>query len=203
MSTQPAPVLELAVFTVREPDSFPAIQRQTHEAVATLSGHRAGLRLRGLTDGWFADLVVWDSLEAATRASNQVRGDPRFAPLMSSLAELRLYAHYRLGGDPSALLGELRGAPVVEVAAYAVRDVAAQLEVHGRVHEALRALAGYRGGAPAHQVEDPHQFADLIGWEHREAHQRAGEALQARADLGAFFSGLGEMKVFELFSVLG
>jgi hypothetical protein len=220
MSTQPAPVLELAVFTVREPDSFPAIQRQTHEAVATLSGHRAGLRLRGLRaptssgglgsppalrapPNLFADLVVWDSLEAATRASNQVREDPRFAPLMTSLAELKLYAHYRLVGDPSALLAELRGAPVVEVAAYAVRDVAAQLEVHGRVHEALRALAGHRGGAPARQVEDPSQFADLIGWEHREAHQRAGAALQARADLGAFFSGLAEMKVFELFSVLG
>ena len=51
----------------------------THEALATLSGPRAGLRLRGLTDGLFADLVAWDSLEAARLASNTVREDPLFA----------------------------------------------------------------------------------------------------------------------------
>ena len=89
------------------------------------------------------------------------------------------------------------------MAAYAVRDVAVHFDVHARVHGALRALPGHRGGAPAHQVEDPGQFADLIGWETPEAHQRAGAALQARDELAAFFSGIGDMKVFELFSVLG
>ncbi|MCA3010992.1 MAG: hypothetical protein INH41_01190 [Myxococcaceae bacterium] len=203
MSTHPVPVLELAVFTVRAPDSFPAIQHRTHDALATLAGHRTSLRLRGMTDGLFADLVAWDSLEAAQQASNTVREDPRFAALMTSITEIKLYAHYQLGVDTAALLAELRRAPVVEVAAYAVRDVAVQLDVHGRVHDALRALAGHRGGAPAHQVEDPGQFADLIGWENPEAHQRAGADLQERGDLAGFFSGIGDMKVFELFSVLG
>lgn len=203
MSTQPAQVLELSVFTVRAPDTFPTTQNRTHDALATLSGYRTSLRLRGMTDGLFADLVAWDSLDAAQQASNTVREDPRFAALMTSIAEIKLYAHYQLGVDTAALVAELRRAPLVEVAAYAVRDVAVHLDVHGRVHEALRALAGHRGGAPAHQVEDPGQFADLIGWENPEAHQRAGAALQARGDLAAFFSGIGEMKVFELFSVLG
>jgi hypothetical protein len=203
MSHQPTPVLEVAVFTVRAPESFPAIQRQTHDLFAALDGHRTGLRLRGMTDGLFADLVAWDSLEAARQASNTAREDPRFAALMASIAELKLYAHYQPGVDTAALLASLRRAPVVEVAAYAVRDVAVHLDVHARVHGALRALAGHRGGAPAHQLEDQAQFADLIGWESAEAHQRAGAALQERGDLAAFFSGIGEMKVFELFSVLG
>jgi hypothetical protein len=203
MSTQPTPVLELAVFTVRAPDAFPTLQQHTHEAVATLSGYRASLRLRGQTDGWFADLVLWDSLDAAKQASITLREDPRFAALMNSIAELKLFAHYQLGADTTALLDQLRGAPVVEVAAYAVRDAAAHIHVHSRVHEALGAFAGHRGGAPARQVEDPRQFADLIGWENPEAHQRASAALQERSDLAAFFSGIGEMKVFELFLVLG
>jgi hypothetical protein len=203
VSTQPAPVLELAVFTVHTPDAFPKVQQRTHEALATLSGHRAGLRLRGVTDGLFADLVAWDSLEAAHRASNTVREDPRFAALMTSIAELKLYAHYQLAVDATALLATLRRAPVVEVAAYAVRDVAVHVDVHARMHDALHALAGHRGGAPARQVEDPAQFADLIGWEDAKAHRYAGAALQERSDLAAFFSGVGEMKVFELFSVLG
>jgi hypothetical protein len=203
MSTQPTPVLEIAVFTVHTPDTFPTTQNRTHDALATLPGHRTSLRLRGMTDGLFADLVAWDSLEAAQQASNTVRDDPRFAALMTSIAEIMLYAHYQTGVDTTALLAALRRAPVVEVAAYAVRDVAVHLDVHGRVHDAIRAVAGHRGGAPAHQVEDPGQFADLIGWETPEAHQRAGAALQARGDLASFFSGIGDMKVFELFSVLG
>ncbi len=203
MSTQPTSVLEIAVFTVRAPDAFPAIQHRTHEALATLRGHRASLRLRGMSDGLFADVVAWDSLEAAQQASNTVREAPRFSALMSSIMELKLYAHYQLGVDPAALLAELRRAPLVEVAAYAVRDVAVHLEVHGRVHDALPTLAGHRGGAAARQVEDPSQFADLIGWQDVEAHKRAVAALQARADLAAFFPGIGELKVFELFSVLG
>jgi hypothetical protein len=203
MSPQPASVLELAVFTVRAPNVFAAVQHRTHEALTTLPGHRASLRLRGVTDGLFAGLVAWDSLEAAQEASNTVRENPRFAALMTSLAELKLYAHYQLGVNTPALLAALRRAPVVEVAAYTVRDVAVHLDVHARLHDALRALAGHRDGAPAHQIEDRSQFADLIGWDNPEAHQSAGGALQERGDLAAFFSGIGEMKVFELFSVLG
>jgi hypothetical protein len=203
MSTRPAPVLEIAVFTFRAPDAFPALQERTHEALATLPGHRAGLRLRGLTPGLFADLVAWDSLEAAQQASATVAADPRFAALLDGIAELRLHAHYRLGLDPATLLDALRRAPMVEVAAYAARDVALQREWHDRVHDALRALPGHHGGAPGQQVEDPEQFSDLVGWQDPEAHQRAGAALQGRDELSPFFAGLGALQVFELFSVLG
>jgi heme-degrading monooxygenase HmoA len=199
MSPQPAPVLELAVFTVRTPKTFSTIHQQTHDALATLAGYRTSVKLRGLSDGVFADLVVWDSLEAAQQASHAVREDPRFSSLMSSIAALKLYAHYRLATDTTALLAQLRLAPVVEVAAYTVRDVAVQLAVHGQVHHALRSLEGHRSGAPAHQIEDPTHFADVIGWENPEAHKRASEAILQRADLAAFFSGIQEMKVFELF----
>ena len=109
-----------SVFTVRAADAFPAIQHRTHAALATLRGHRASLRLRGMSDGLFADVVAWDSLEAAQQASNTVREDPRFSALMSSIMELKLYAHYQLGVDPAALLAELRRAPLVEVAASTV-----------------------------------------------------------------------------------
>jgi hypothetical protein len=42
----------------------------------------------------------------------------------------------------------------------------------------------------------------LVGWEDAQAHDRAGAELQARSELAPFFSGIGEMKVFELFSVV-
>lgn len=92
---------------------------------------------------------------------------------------------------------------MVELAAYAVRDVAVHAAIHSSVHDALRTVEGYRGGTLARQLEDPTAFADLLGWESVDAHKRAGEALQARVEFGTFFAGIGDMKVFELFSVLG
>jgi len=148
MSTKAPTGIEVAVFTVRAPESFTELQHRAHDVLAMLRRYRTSLRHRGVTDRLFADLVVWDSLEAAQIGSGTVREDPRFAPLLSSIAELRLYAHYRPDVDIGDPVSELRRAPVVELAAYAVRDVGVHLEVHGRVHNALRTVDGHRGGSP-------------------------------------------------------
>jgi heme-degrading monooxygenase HmoA len=202
MSPHSNSVLEVAVFTVRSPVDFLEVQRRTHEALSTLPGHRDSARLRGCKEGLFADLVAWESIEAAERASALVREDPRFAPLMASIEGLRLYAHYALAVDPADVLRELRRAQRVEVAAYGVHAVAAHAEAHPRLYEALRSQRGFRGGAPARQIEDGEQFADVIGWESEEAHERAGATLQTMPELAGFFSGIGETAVFELFTVV-
>lgn len=202
MSTQTPSVLELAVYTVHEPDSFGAIQRQTHQAITTLQGNRGSLALCGRTGGLFADLVAWESLEAARVAADAVRMDSRFAPLMTAISQLRLYAHYVPSVNAETVLGELRSAPFVEVAAYAVADVVTHAGLQSLVHRALRAEAGYRGGTAARQHEDPRQFADFLGWENEVSHDRANETLQAREEFQPFFAGISEMSVFELFRVL-
>ena len=195
-----SPVLEIAVFAVNDPSQFPPIQRRAHEALATQPGHLTGVRLRGLSDETFADLIAWESFEAAQRAASVVQQDARFSELMASIAQLRLYAHYRLTTDLVSLLDALRGAPVVEVAAYEVHDLATLTSVHGQVHDALRTRPGYCAGAPAAQIEHPSQRADLVGWMSAADHERAGQTLQARPELAPFFASVGPMHVFSLYS---
>lgn len=202
MSTLHIPLLEIAVFNVRSAEQFPAVQESIHGALATLPGFRTSLRLRGRTNGLFADVVAWESLAAAERASLVVREDPRFAALAGSIAELQLYGHYTTVADVD-LFALLRPVPVVELAAYAVRDPAIHRDVQRRVHEALRAVVGYRCAASLQQVQGNAHFADLVGWDDANAHRRADTALQQRRDLSPFFSGIEQTKVFELFSVLG
>jgi heme-degrading monooxygenase HmoA len=196
-------VLEIVVFTVRAPGAFHELQRRTHAEVAMFTGYHSSLRLQGATSGLFADVVAWTSLEAAHRASAQLREDPRFAAMLASIERLAHYAHYRTAADLDALLDGLRGAPRVELAVYGARDPAAHHGAQARLHEALKGWPGYRIGAAARQVEEPDQFADLIGWESDEAQRSASAALQTRADHAAFFAGIGEMKVFERFTVVG
>jgi hypothetical protein len=107
MSRPPVPVLEVAAYTVHDPATFATTQHHMHTAIATFSGHRAGLRLRGMNAGWYADLVAWESLESAQRASDAIREDSRFADMMAGIANLTLYAHYQTGVDALMLLTAL------------------------------------------------------------------------------------------------
>jgi hypothetical protein len=202
MTHPSGPVLELVAFKVHAPDAFPEVGQQAHRVLSSLDGCCESLQLADLSQDLFADLVIWTSLEAAQDASRVVAEDPRFAALRANIAELRLYAHYQLGAEPGVLFEALRAAPVIEIAAYGVRDIAAQQEVHPLLHEALRGMSGHKGGAPAQQLEDPSQFADVICWGDLEAQALASDAMMARAELAPFLAGMEEMKLYHLFTVL-
>lgn len=195
--------LEVAVFTVNKPQDFGAIQATTHELLAKVPGFIRSVRLRSSSSAaLFADLVAWESLATATAAAKQVQQDERFVPLMSGIEQIRLYGHYEIAAEPSDLLFGLNGAPIVEIAAYGVKDQAAVKEVHPKVYETLRGHHGYRVGAPGQQHEDRSQFLDVIAWASPDDCQRASQALQSVTALAPFFGALGEMKLFELFHPL-
>jgi hypothetical protein len=196
-----AAVLEVAVYAVRDPNRFGDVQRTAHKQFASFAGFQASVRLRSSANpAVFADLVAWQSLEAASEAAASAQKDPRFAPLFSAIDEMRLFAHYEIGTDQAHTIKALADAPLVEVAAYAVADVGVRAELHPQLHERLKNRPGFRGGRPGIQREDARQTLDLVGWESAAAHKQADVDLQAMPELSKFFSILGDVKVFELFA---
>lgn len=194
--------VEVAVFTVRSPDSFEAVQRQTHAELRTLGGFRESLRLRGTTSrGLFADIIVWDSLEAAQEASARVEEDPRFGALRTSLDQVCLYAHYApYDGRVLERLGE---APVVEITAYTLRSSGALAEGHEQIGTELRRQPGYLVGGSWRQLEDSNQFVEIVGWERTEDCEAASAALRTRPHLANLFARMGPPSVSGRFAPIG
>ncbi len=88
-------VLELAVCTVTDKEAALAARRQAIEAVSRYPGFvswRAATACE--TADMFADLVEWETLEAAQAASKRVMSDPDFAPYMATIGSVQLMQHF-------------------------------------------------------------------------------------------------------------
>jgi hypothetical protein len=96
-------VLEIAVYTVHTAaaESFPSIQLAVHQLIASMPGFRASSRLRGLDDAAvFADVIEWDSLEAAESAAAKVPSLQGAEGFLSAINVMRVFTHVPLPGMP-------------------------------------------------------------------------------------------------------
>lgn len=198
--------LEVAVCTVSNPAGFDALQAQAHRDLASLPGYAHSVALRGHADAASrCDLVVWETLAAAKAASETIQRDARFAPFMAAIERVRHFAHYEAHGAGAATpLGALAQASrVVEVAAYTTASEAPMHALQAEVHAALEGIEGASPWVRGAQTEQPAALLDVIGWSGAASHEAAPGLIQARhPELAAFFGGVGELAVFELFEAL-
>ncbi len=193
---------EVAVYTVAEPTTFDARQKQAHGRLSEFAGFVHGVALRGLEDpGLRADLILWGSLEAAQEASQAIEKDGRFGPFMAAIAKINHFDHYRLVGEPRPEL--LEGVPLVEVAVYGTHASVPMLELQAGVHKALEGVEGASPWTRGAGVKDAGVLLDVIGWSDAAVHRAAPGVLQQRyPELAPFFTGVESMHVFELFEVV-
>lgn len=88
-------VLELAVCTVTDREAALAARRQAMQAVSRYPGFiswRAATACE--TADMLADLVEWETLEAARDAGKRVMTDPEFAPYMAAIGSVQLMQHF-------------------------------------------------------------------------------------------------------------
>lgn len=200
----PPAVLELVVFRVTDAGTAEPLRVAAHERIATYPGFVRALRLCAVEDPLlFADVVLWRSLADAKAAMGRAESDPAVLPFFGALGPIVSMGHYALTPAASPnLLATLARAPVVEIAAYTVKDAGLQDAAQPALHEALRGMPVVIGNAPLKPLEGEH-YIDLIGWQSAAAWQATGEQMQGDPQAAAFFSNVGEMKVFALFAVAG
>jgi ABC-type branched-subunit amino acid transport system substrate-binding protein len=88
-------VLELAICTVTDKEAALAARRQAMQAVSRYPGFvswRAATACE--TADMLADLVEWETLEAARAAGKRVMTDPEFAPYMAAISSVQLMQHF-------------------------------------------------------------------------------------------------------------
>ena len=91
---------------------------------------------------------------------------------------------------------------MIEIALYAVKDAAVHSPLHKLVHERLAERSDMLGGARLIADEEENGFGDLLTWSSKKAHEDAGKAMMAQADLAPFFQDMNPPHVFALFSTV-
>lgn len=96
--TQNSPVLELAIFTVKQgfESQMPELRKMLRHTLKEFDGL---IEFSGYSPEphgrEFADLAKWDSLEHAKKVAQAFeRGDPRFAPYAQAIETLTFMGHF-------------------------------------------------------------------------------------------------------------
>ncbi|WEX86011.1 hypothetical protein PZN02_002263 [Sinorhizobium garamanticum] len=88
-------ILELAVCTITDKDAALAARERAMQAVSRYPGFVSWRALTACeTADMIADLVAWESLEAAQAAGKRVLTDPDFAPYMAAIGSVKLMQHF-------------------------------------------------------------------------------------------------------------
>ncbi|MBD8893268.1 hypothetical protein [Roseibium litorale] len=95
--TPASPCLELVIYRIKNPDDAAKARRAAQDAISQYEGFLSWAAWESEDDATvFADVAMWESLEAAKAAGERVRTDPGFAALMSSIDGIISMSHYRL-----------------------------------------------------------------------------------------------------------
>ncbi len=202
-STAPdARVVELAVFTVRDPARFEPRRGQVHAALRGHPGFDRSWALRQVDGDLFVDVVVWDDLATAKRAAATISTDPALAWFLSAIVEVRLFGHFSVAVGTLAALADAVDAPAVEIAAYRPSDPTVHGPQHRLVHRSKLPMrpevVGNVGLAGLAGAEDG-LMVDVVGWTSAAGLSTVQAELMADPELAAFFDPGNVLSVFALF----
>ena len=191
--------LEVAVCTVKAPDTFRELQQQTHKTICTFPGFICGIALRGLDNQYAsADLILWESEDTAKAAAQAIQNDKRFADFMHNIESVRHFAHYL--GASAETLNHLAESPIIEIAAYEVASNVAQLRP--QIYAAVKGIEGVSPQIAGVRIDHPSSLLDLVGWNNKTIHDNAPRLLMERhPEVKPFFSSIEKRDIFELFEV--
>jgi hypothetical protein len=89
------PVFELVVYKVKNPQTAARIRAGLQPHVANYPGFLDWKAASSSDDkALFADIVTWESLDAARAAGQKVMTDPAYAPFMAEIGEIFSMGHF-------------------------------------------------------------------------------------------------------------
>ena len=89
------PIFELVIYKVKNPQTAARIRAGLQPHVAAYPGFRDWKAVASTDDAaLFADIVTWDSLDAARAAVQKVMTDPACAPFMAEIGEIFSMGHF-------------------------------------------------------------------------------------------------------------
>ncbi|NML72849.1 hypothetical protein HHL25_01795 [Rhizobium sp. S-51] len=91
----PSTILEVVICTVKDDPAAEAARTAAMQAVRRYPGFISWQALTALDlPGTIADIVEWQTHQAAMAAAEKVRTDPAFAPYMQQIASVSVVGHF-------------------------------------------------------------------------------------------------------------
>ncbi|VAW88621.1 hypothetical protein MNBD_GAMMA17-2291 [hydrothermal vent metagenome] len=90
-------VIEIAIFTVKEESitEMVTIRKSIKEVLKSFDGFKEIEALNPIDDGRvFADIVKWDTLQNAKKASEAFMEEERLKPFMEAIEEVKFMGHF-------------------------------------------------------------------------------------------------------------
>lgn len=197
-------ITEVAVYTVRNPEDYPAICDKALDRVMESPHILGGLQLRSAKNNrLFADVYFWTDLEAAKAVADQVERDDDYAEFRNSFDKMHLFTHYETDARFNQLVDYLADQAVVEIAACTVRDRRARSRLQPVVYGRLSQEADCLGAIAMTPFVEADGYVDFIAWRSGDAAERTTARLMQNEETKPFFENVDEMKVFEMFHVYG
>ncbi|SHL68472.1 hypothetical protein [Roseibium suaedae] len=106
-----SPCLELVIYRIKNPTDAAKARRAAQDAISQYEGFLSWAAWESEDDAKvFADVAMWESLEAAKAAGERLRSDPVFGAFISALDGIISMSHYRLDRQVEAATANLRKA---------------------------------------------------------------------------------------------
>ena len=198
MSSVQQPFLEIVHYTVKDPDSFTAINERAAHALRPLTeGMGWWSHWRGEDAAERAEVVAWSGPATAYAAAETMERHPSMRFFMELLDEIKFMSHYHVENVPD--WRALDQAGVLELALVDLGDAASAEPAHRDLHAALARRPGVRMNARLRRDKTTGGRGDLVLWKSAEAHARAGEELPGLTALQPYFSQIETVHVFRTF----
>lgn len=199
---QVSQVVEVAIYRVKEPETYPALLKNVMREVKAMPGFISGVHLRSLTDPQlFADINFWEKLELAEAAAQNVHTKPMFKPFMDSFSELKVFGHFLSAAPVAELDRFLEPGAAIELASYSVKDIETQKRTRQNVYRELQNNPSFYGGMPLSSLKTSEGYIDFIAWTSQQEAEETAAKVMAMQEHEAFFQNTDEVKLFEFFTV--
>lgn len=204
LAANPAPetVAEVAIYTVKDPDNYPALLKAAMEHVKKMPGLQGGVHMRSLKDpSMFADVYLWDSLAQAEAAAKAVETEPEFKEFANSFIELKVFSHFAPDGNLEDLKKFMANGAAVEMAVYSVKDPELQKEPRENVYRDLSSQSSVYSGIPLSPLKEGDAYIDFIAWTSPEEAEKTAGSMMAKEEHKAFFGNTDQVNMFEFFTI--
>lgn len=197
-------IVEVVLYRVSDTANLNFITKEVNQEIANFDGFISRQVFQSFKDeNLLLDWVVWESLEKAEKAAQELPQKESLVPFMQSITKVESFEHFEI----KYFAGEKENFDknaVLELVLYKIKkEKLSDFElVFNQVSDELKNVAGFQKRQTGVSFKENNKFVDFLIWENLEKAQKSMEAVEKNPKILPFFEMNEETFTFEHFKPL-